>query len=107
MKVGFGTAIAGGVVTLVAGIVAIGKASQLPGECNGMTKNCDASHGGPDLAAANTAATVANVAFGVGAAGAFLGLIGLWRSRSTTATVAGASFSPWIGAGAAGLDGRF
>ncbi len=107
VKVGFGTAIAGGVVTLVAGIVAIGKASQLPGECNGMTKNCDASHGGPDLAAANTAATVANVAFGVGAAGAFLGLIGLWRSRSTTATVAGASFSPWIGAGAAGLDGRF
>jgi hypothetical protein len=106
VKVGFGTAIAGGVVTLVAGIVAIGKASQLPSECSGL-KTCDASHGGPDLAAANTAATVANVAFGVGAAGAFLGLIGLWRSRSTTATVAGASFSPWIGAGAAGLDGRF
>jgi hypothetical protein len=47
------------------------------------------------------------VAIGVGAAGLVVGLIGLWRSRSTTATVDTASLSPWIGVGAAGLDGRF
>ncbi|HEY3819205.1 MAG TPA: hypothetical protein VGL81_18680 [Polyangiaceae bacterium] len=106
VKLGFGTAIAGGVVVVIAGAEAVSKASKLSGEC--PSSQCESGNGGSgDLATARTAATVANVAFGIGAAGAVVGLIGLWRSRSTTATVGGASFSPWFGLGAAGLDGRF
>jgi len=107
MKIGFGTAIAGGAVTLLAGFTAMNPAGRLSHECNPQ-QQCGPQNGGSnDLASARTWATVANVAFAVGGAGAVVGLIGLWRSRSTTARVEGASLSPWIGVGAAGLDGRF
>jgi hypothetical protein len=106
VKIGLGTAIAGAAVGILAGVTAMTKAGQLPGECH--DKECPSSTGGQsDLASARTWATVSNVAFAVGGVGAVVGLVGLWRSRSTTATVEGASLSPWIGVGAAGLDGRF
>ena len=105
VKIGFGTAIAGGALGLIAGFSAINKA-------NGLARECTANHCPPgtptsDLEAARTWATVTNVAVVIGSAGAVVGLIGLWRSRSTTARIEGASLSPWIGVGAAGLDGRF
>jgi hypothetical protein len=104
VKIGFGTAIAGAVVTVIAGATAMSKASQLPSLC----PHSECGPGNWDaLSSARTWATVTNVAVGVGAVGAVVGVIGLWRSRSTTATVEGASVSPWIGVGAAGLDGRF
>jgi hypothetical protein len=106
VKVGFGTAIAGAAVGLLAGITAMNKTGQLPSECNGNL--CSSQNGGSsDLHTARTWAEVSNVAFVVGAAGAVVGVLGLWRSRSTTATVDSTSVSPWIGVGAAGLDGRF
>jgi len=106
VKIGFGTAIAGGVVGLIAGVTAMNKASSLPTEC--QAKLCDNAHGGAsDLASARTWADASTVAFVVGAAGAVVGLIGLWGSKSTPDRVEGASVSPWIGVGAAGLDGRF
>jgi len=106
VKLGFGTAIAGAAVGLLAGVTAMTRAGQLPGEC--PQKQCAPSNGGQsDLATARTWATASNVAFAVGGVGAVVGLVGLWRSRSATATVEGASLSPWIGVGAAGLDGRF
>ncbi|HEX3343761.1 MAG TPA: hypothetical protein VHS09_04270 [Polyangiaceae bacterium] len=105
-KVGFGAAITGGVVMLVAGGVAMVEAGSLHDKC--PQDHCESANGGSgDLASARSWATIANVGLAVGAAGAFVGLIGLWRSRSTTATVNGASLSPWIGVGSAGLDGRF
>jgi hypothetical protein len=104
--IGFGVAIVGGLVGLVGGFGAMNKTGQLSSECPHM--QCESANGGSaDLAAAHTWATVSNVGFAIGGAGAFVGLIGLWRSRSTTATVDTASLSPWIGVGAAGLDGRF
>jgi hypothetical protein len=105
VKLGFGTAIAGVVVGSIAGVTAMNKANQLPGEC--PQHACGNGNGAADLSSARTWATATNVAIGVGAAGLVVGLIGLWRSRSTTATVDTASLSPWIGVGAAGLDGRF
>jgi hypothetical protein len=106
VKVGFGVAVASAVVVAIAGGEAISKSNKLSGECK--NEQCDVLHGGTaDLKSAESWATVANVAFAVTAAGAVVGLIGLWRSRPTTATVGGASVSPWFGVGAAGLDGRF
>jgi hypothetical protein len=106
VKIGFGTAIAGGALGLVAGFSAINKANGLASEC--PDNHCvNGSTGASDLEAARTWATVTNVALVVGSAGAVVGLIGLWRSRSTTARIEGATLTPWIGVGAAGLDGRF
>jgi hypothetical protein len=106
VKIGFGTAIAGALVVTIAGAEALSKANKLPGEC--ANQQCDGPRGGTaDLKSAYGWATAANVAFAVGSAGVVVGLVGLWRSRSTTATVGGASVSPWVGLGGAGLDGRF
>lgn len=107
VKLGFGTAIAGAAVGVLAGVTAMTKASQLPGECPYNKECVVSSTGAGDLSTARTWATASNVAFAVAGVGAVVGLVGLWRSRSTTATVEGASLSPWIGVGAAGLDGRF
>jgi hypothetical protein len=107
VKIGFATAIAGGAVALLTGFTAMNKVGQLSSECNAAKQCQDGTGGASDLATARTLATVANVALVAGTAGAVVGLIGLWRSRSTTDTVAGAGVSPWIGVGAAGLDGRF
>ena len=107
MKVGFGAAIVSGVV-----VTRDGRRGHHPGEqARERVQQHNGVHnvhkGNGNLKSANSWATAANVAFAVGSVGAVVGLVGLWRSRSTTATVAGTSLSPWIGLGAAGLDGRF
>jgi hypothetical protein len=107
VKLGFGAAVAGGAVGLLAGITALNKKGQLATECN-AAKQCDDSTGGSsDLATARTWATVSTVAFVVGGAGVVLGVIGLVTGKGAGDKRDQAMISPWIGAGAAGLDGRF
>jgi hypothetical protein len=107
VKVGFGTAIVGGGVALLAGLGALNKKSQLDTECN-PSHQCDSSQGGSaDLSTARTYATVADVGFAVGVVGAVFGVIGLLSSKSHADVHDEALLSPWIGAGAAGLHGRF
>ena len=108
VKIGFGTAIAGGAVGLLTGVTALTKKDQLGGECN--VYSCDNTNGGsPDLHTARTWAAVSTVAFCVGGAGLVTGIIGLLTGKSgnDASTTAHAGVTPWIGAGAAGVNGRF
>jgi hypothetical protein len=116
VKLGFGTAAAGGALGIVAGVVAWSKKDQLPGEC--PDHDCRAANGGAgDLATARTWATVSTVAFAVGGAGVVAGLLGLVTGSPRTARrgaprtarhdAPGVKVSPWIGLCAAGVDGRF
>jgi hypothetical protein len=106
VTVGFGSALAGGGVGALAGVLAWGKKNKVSRECPDM--DCEAANGGTsDLAAARGAAAVSTVAFAVAGAGAFVGLIGLMTARRETASHAGPGVSPWIGLGAAGLHGGF
>jgi hypothetical protein len=105
-KVGFGVAVVGGTVGLVAGSVALIKKGQLGPECN--CDSCDNSKGGTsDLNAARTWANVSTVSFVVGGLGAVLGVLGLFNARGASAPAHAANVTPWIGLGEAGLNGRF
>jgi hypothetical protein len=106
VKLGFGTAIAGGAVGLIAGLTALNKKGQLAGECN-AARQCDSSTGGTqDLDTARTWGNVSTVAFVIGGAGIGLGILGLVTGHGES-TRQEAGLSPWLGLGAAGLDGRF
>jgi hypothetical protein len=109
VKLGFGTAIAGGGIGLLAGLTAWNKSGQLDTECNTVTHQCDTANGGSqDLATARTWATVSNVAFAVGGVGAVVGIVGLLTKRSASSDVHDeARLSPWFGVGVAGVHGRF
>jgi|GEM_PF-244360 len=111
VKLGFGTAMAGGAVGLIAGLTALNKKGQLDGECTpaGGKMLCDEQTGAAsDLQTARTWATVSTVAFVVGGVGAVVGLIGLVTGGgSSSSGTARAGVSPWIGAGTAGVHGRF
>lgn len=106
VRVGFATAIVGGAVGLLSGLTAWNKKSQLESEC--PTDACTTSGAQQDLSTAKTWGNVSTVAFAIGGAGVVVGVIGLLTGRSD-GDVHGAStgVSPWIGAGAAGLHGRF
>lgn len=106
VKLGFATAIAGGAVGLIGGITALNKKGQLSTECNGFS--CPADTGGKaDLSTARDWANVSTAAFIIGGAGVVVGIIGLVTGRGAPEKRDHAMISPWIGAGAAGLDGRF
>ena len=107
VKLGFASAIAGGAVGLIAGITALNKKGQLSTECSADFK-CPGDTGGQaDLSTARDWANVATVAFVVGGAGLVVGIIGLVTGKGAPERRDHAMISPWIGAGAAGLDGRF
>jgi hypothetical protein len=109
VKLGFGTAIAGGAVGLIAGLTALTKKGQLDGgECTPQ-KLCDEQTGAAsDLQTARTWATVSTVAFVVGGVGAVVGLVGLATGGDHSSSgSARAGVAPWIGAGMAGVHGRF
>lgn len=63
--------------------------------------------GQADLSTARTWANVSTVAFAVGGAGVVVGILGLVTGKGAPEKRDHAMVSPWIGAGAAGLDGRF
>ena len=105
-KLGFGIAVTGGVVGSLTGLIAMNKKAQLATACN--VKNCSPQYGGTaDLDAARAWANVSTVAFAIGGAGLVVGIIGLATGKSEPVHRDGASLSPWIGVGAAGLHGRF
>jgi hypothetical protein len=109
VRLGFGTAIAGGAVGLLTGAAALTKKDQLATECNANLQ-CDSTTGGSsDLHTARTWAAVSTVAFAVGGAGIVVGVIGLLSgtSRGGPSASGDAGLTPWIGAGTAGVNGRF
>ncbi|HEY8040359.1 MAG TPA: hypothetical protein VIF15_11225 [Polyangiaceae bacterium] len=108
VKLGFGTAIAGSAVGLIAGLTALNKKGQLDSEC-GVSKVCSDGNGGlPDLDTAQAWATVSTVAFVVGGAGLVAGIVGLLTEKDAAPAQQGRErVSPWLGLGAAGVHGRF
>jgi hypothetical protein len=71
---GFGTSIVGAAVGGVTGVMSLSKTSAVKGQCN--AGQCP-SQTHDDLVAARTTATISNVAFGVAAAGAIVGVVGI------------------------------
>ncbi len=107
VRIGFGTAIAGGAVGLIAGITAMTKKGPLSYECN-AGRQCDTASGGtPDLNTARTWANVSTVAFVIGGAGVVVGVAGLLSGKPAPKPSESAFVSPWLGLGAAGVYGRF
>jgi hypothetical protein len=103
---GFGTAVVGGALGVVAGLTAANKTAQLAHEC--PAKECSSANGGAnDLAAAHTWATVSTTAFVVGGVGAVAGILGLVTEKSDQAGHDAAGVSLWVGPSAAGIHGRF
>jgi hypothetical protein len=108
VRAGFATAIAGGAIGILAGVTAINKKNQLASECDATTGGCPASTGGQaDLATARTWATVSTVSFVVASAGVIAGVVGLLTGKRADGNADQASVAPWLGAGAAGVHGRF
>lgn len=106
--IGFTTAVAGGLVGLVAVTTAVAKRGQLDGECHNMT--CDSgTPGAGDLNTARGWALAADVSLAIGGAGIVIGVIGLLRGERASAPPpsTGASMAPWVGARAAGVHGTF
>ena len=107
IRIGFGTAIAGGAVGLIAGITAMTKKGQLSEECN-PKQQCDYQSGGSqDLSTARTWANVSTAAFVIGGAGVVVGIVGLLNNRHAPRPSEAAAVSPWLGLGTAGVYGRF
>ncbi len=105
--VGFGIGAAGIVVGSVTGILAMGKASTVSGECSGNT--CPPSVYQGDLSSGRTMGNVSTVAFivgGVGAAGGLAALL-LIKPGGDEPAPSAATVQPWIGPGSAGLRGAF
>ena len=106
-KIGFGVAIAGGAVGLLAGLGALERKNQLGNECNSH-QQCDTSNNGAaDLDAAHTWATISTVSFVVGAAGAATGIIVMLTDPRRSSPPAEARVAPWLGPGMAGVNGHF
>ncbi len=107
---GFGLAAAGVVVGGVTGALAFGKAAAVGDKCHGT--DCPTSVDG-DLHAGLTLATVSTVSFVAAGVGAAVGVAGLLlaprreNTPSANGAGAGASVTPWIGLGSAGVRGSF
>lgn len=100
---GFGLGGVGLVVGTVAGITSAAKTSSIKSAC--QDNRCPLSSAS-DIQAARSAATVSNVGFIVGAAGAVVGVVGfvLWRREGRTAEAPPQAIrvTPWIGTACAG-----
>jgi hypothetical protein len=107
-QIGLGTAIAGGLVGLISGTTAVAKRGVLTSECPNMM--CDSgTPAARDLSTARSWALAADVSFGVGLAGAAIAVVSVLTTgrKSVTPQTGGASVSPWMGLGAAGVHGSF
>jgi hypothetical protein len=105
--IAFGVGSLGLATFAVAGIVALGKRSQLDDVCPGG--QCYQGQGNDTLDGARTAANVATVGLVVGVAGGATG-VALWWLASPRAAARPASapvLSPHVGFGSVGLAGRF
>jgi hypothetical protein len=99
----FGVAGAAVVVGSIEGLVALSRRNAANGICRNKVCPPPAYD---DLDAANTSATVSTVAFAVGIAAATVGVVNLVIKRKPPSS-ARAHVEPWVGAGAAGVWGRF
>jgi hypothetical protein len=104
MFTGFGIAILGVAVGTVAGISSI---SAAPSAKRGCTNNQCPPETYSDIDSAKTAGNISTAAFIVAAGGAALGIVGLLTTKSSDTKTESAGVRPWIGAGAAGVRGRF
>jgi hypothetical protein len=105
VPIGFGVAGAGVIVGGVTGILAIAKHDDVSSKC--VDSKCPPETW-DDLDAGNTLGTVSTIAFVIAGVGAGVGLYGLLAPRDADdPPKAGASISPWIGAGSAGVRGAF
>jgi len=105
--VAFGVGGAGLVVGAVAGLVAIGKHSDIQNACGG--NDCTASHGG-DVDSYHTVAAVSTVGFvvaGLGAAGGVVLLLTQPKSEGAAPPATGIRVVPTIGLGSLGAVGTF
>jgi hypothetical protein len=97
------------VVGTVFGVLALGSKSTLDSEC--VNKTC-ASSAQSDIDSLSSKATVSTIGFGVGIAGVAVGAILLAVQHGGEKSAAAAQaprphWSPWIGAGTAGVGGTF
>jgi hypothetical protein len=104
---------AGLVVGTTFGILALSTKSTLNGEC-GPDKTACPPAANSDISSLKTQATLSTIGFGVGIAGVAIGIILLATSHGSEAPppappspAASLRVSPWIGVGAAGLEGSF
>lgn len=106
VPIGFGTAAAGLVVGSVAGVVSIRQAQEAEDECSGNVCPPDAQ---AEIDNSKRWATVSNVGFGVAAAGAVVGVIGLFSSGSRERSPAARAprVEPRVGARFVGVGGKF
>jgi hypothetical protein len=96
-------------VGAVTGIMAMSKASTVKDECPNSTCPSSASS---DLDYVKTTAAISTVGFAAAGVGVVLLIVGLASGKSSsnapsTASASNVSFTPWIGAGSAGVVGAF
>jgi hypothetical protein len=103
---GFGVGGAGVLVGAVTGAVTLANASSIRQNC---TNNQCGSDQASAISGANTLANTSNVAFGIGAAGVVVGVVGLFLRPSPPAPLAktGIRITPLVGPGSVGLQGQF
>ncbi|NUQ76608.1 MAG: hypothetical protein HUU21_23965 [Polyangiaceae bacterium] len=107
--VGFGLGAAGIITGAVTGALSLGKTSSIRDQCdeNGF---CPSTTAG-DISSATTLANVSNISFAVGAAGAALGVVGIFvlsgSSEEKKPASGGVRVMPAVGLGSAGVVGVF
>jgi hypothetical protein len=102
--VGFGVACAGVTVSVIAGLSSISHTRSAEDGCSGG--RCPPSTH-DDLQTAHTFATVSNISLIVAGVGIGTGIIGLLQKPPTTRAAPNAALTPWLGLGAAGVNGTF
>jgi len=104
---GFAVGGVGLAVGAVSGLMSLSKASSAKTHCTGDHCAPDAKD---DISSSKTTATISNIAFGAGAAGIVVGVIGVATSGETSrkeTRAAAVHVVPFIGAGEAGVRGSF
>jgi hypothetical protein len=107
--IGFGVGAAGIIAGAVTGAISLGQTSTLKDEC-GKGGACPRDLAG-DIDSANTMANVSNISFAVGAAGAVVGVVGLFLSGGGEKAAPKAEghirIAPAVWPGGAGVTGVF
>jgi hypothetical protein len=104
---GFIVAAAGGVVGLVTGAIALDQKNALDTVCKAM-KECGPQKGGwSALDSAHSWATASTVSFSVAGAGLAVAIVAVLARDHRSGPRGAVTLSPWVGAGTAGMYGRF